>query len=62
MISLNLSPREAEVLRDVLQQQHNTLLMEIAKTDTREYRDSLQEREAVVRHISEQLEEPGIRR
>jgi hypothetical protein len=62
MVQLNLSAREANVLRDVLQQQHTTLLMEIAKTDTRDYRDSLQERETIVRKITEQLEiqEPRV--
>jgi hypothetical protein len=57
MVSLTLSAQEAAVLRDVLEQQHNTLLMEIAKADAREYRHSLQEREAVVRRITEQLED-----
>ena len=61
MVSLNLSEREAEVLRDVLEQQHQTLLLEIAKTDTREYRDTLQERETIMRGISDQLEEPRSR-
>ncbi|MGH7470027.1 MAG: hypothetical protein ACRENP_18940 [Longimicrobiales bacterium] len=61
MVQLNLSAREATVLRDVLQQQHTTLLMEIAKTDTRDYRDSLQERETIVRRITEQLETPEAR-
>jgi hypothetical protein len=62
VIHLDLSDQEALVLRDVLQQQHTTLLMEIAKTDAREYRDSLQERETIVRRITEQLEGPQLSR
>jgi hypothetical protein len=61
VISLNLSVEEAQVLRDMLQQQHTSLLMEIAKTDAREYRTALQEREDVVRRITDQLED-GERR
>ena len=57
VISLNLSAEEAQVLRDMLEQQHTSLLMEIAKTDTREYRSALQEREDVLRRITDQLEE-----
>ena len=57
MISLNLSAEEAQVLRDMLEQQHTSLLLEIAKTDTREYRSALQEREDVLRRITDQLEE-----
>ncbi len=56
MISLSLSAEEAEVLRDLLEQQHTSLLMEIAKTDAREFRSALQEREEVVRRISDQLD------
>jgi NurA-like 5'-3' nuclease len=56
MVSLNLSQKEADVLRDVLTQQHNRLLMEIANTDVREYRDSLKERETIVRKITDQLD------
>ena len=57
VISLNLSAQEAEVLRDLLEQQHTSLLLEIAKTDAREFRSALQEREEVVRRISDQLED-----
>jgi hypothetical protein len=60
MIHLDLSDQEAVVLRDVLQQQHTTLLMEIANTDAREYRDALQQRETIVRRITEQLEGPQL--
>jgi hypothetical protein len=56
MVSINLSDQEADVLRDVLAQQHDRLLMEIANTDAREFRKSLQERETIVRKISDQLD------
>jgi len=34
--------------------------MEIANTDAREYRDALQQRETIVRRITEQLEGPQL--
>jgi hypothetical protein len=55
MPALQLSAEEAEVLKEILQSYHDTLLMEIANTDTRDFRDRLKHRETVTRDVLQQL-------
>jgi hypothetical protein len=53
--TIQLSADEAIVLREVLQSYHDSLLLEISHSDTREFKDMLRARETVVSHTLEQL-------
>lgn len=55
MLSIELSPTEAAVLRDVLDAVISDLGMEIAGTDSHDFRESLKERREVLRRIAEGL-------
>ncbi len=56
MVDLKLTPGEASLLHDILQNVARELRNEIAHTDSREFRTSLKEREALVRSLLERLE------
>lgn len=51
MVHLALKPTEAEVLRMVLESYLSDLRMEIADTDSMDYREKLKARKAVLRRI-----------
>ena len=51
MVHLALKPTEAEVLRMVLESYLSDLRMEIANTDSMDYREKLKARKAVLRRI-----------
>ncbi len=51
MISLSLSPEDADVLRDALSTYHRSLLLEIAKADNLAFRQGLRAREDVVARL-----------
>lgn len=51
MVRLQLEPTEAEILRMVLESYLSDLRMEIADTDSMDYREKLKERKAVLRRI-----------
>jgi hypothetical protein len=55
MISLTLSPEEADVLRDAVSTYQHTLLHEIAKAHSLDFRQVLRNREAVVSKLLAQL-------
>lgn len=55
MIQLDLTAEEQEILRTVLESYHSDLRMEIADTDSQDFREMLKERKAVVRKVLEAL-------
>ncbi len=56
MISITLSSEEADVLRDALSSYRHTLLHEIAKAHSLDYKVGLRVREEVVSHVLLQLQ------
>jgi hypothetical protein len=57
MVHLVLKPTEAEVLRMVLESYLSDLRMEIADTDSMDYREKLKGRKAVLRGIVNRIVE-----
>jgi hypothetical protein len=57
MVHLVLEPTEAEVLRMVLESYLSDLRMEIADTDSMDYREKLKGRKAVLRGIVNRIVE-----
>lgn len=55
MITVTLTTDQATIIREVLSSYHNTLLLELSKADSREFRDMLRSREAVVADMLAQL-------
>ncbi len=55
MVRLQLDPTEAEVLRMVLESYLSDLRMEIADTDSMDYREKLKSRKLVLRRIADLL-------
>ena len=56
MKTIQLSADEANVLREVLKSYHDSLLLEISHSDTRQFKDMLRSRETVVSRTLEQLD------
>ena len=56
MKTIQLSADEASVLREVLKSYHDSLLLEISHSDTRQFKDMLRSRETVVSRTLEQLD------
>lgn len=54
-MDLQLTESEAELLRKILEADRSTLLLEIARTDTRTMRDALKKREEVLEGILHRL-------
>ena len=54
--TIQLSADEASVLREVLKSYHDSLLLEISHSDTRQFKDMLRSRETVVSRTLEQLD------
>lgn len=54
-MDLRLTESEAELLRKILEADRSTLLLEIARTDTRTMRDALKKREEVLEGILHRL-------
>lgn len=54
-MNVNVSEREAEVARDVLEHAYRELLLEIARAEHHEFRSVLQEREKVLKVLLEKL-------
>jgi hypothetical protein len=48
---LDLNERETEILQDVVKQRMDELIMEIANTDARDYREELKERESILQSV-----------
>jgi predicted RNA binding protein with dsRBD fold (UPF0201 family) len=59
MIQLDLTPDEAEVLKDALENYLADLRMEIAGTDSMDFRETLKDTKATLRKIVEALESQG---
>ena len=59
MVTLELDPTEAEVLRLVLENYLSDLRMEIAGTDSMDYRVKLKERKRILRGIADRLTPRG---
>jgi hypothetical protein len=57
MVHLHLEPTDAEVLRMVLESYLSDLRMEIADTDSMDYREKLKERKKVLRSIVTEIRE-----
>jgi hypothetical protein len=57
MVHLKLDPTEAEVLRLVLESYLSDLRMEIADTDSMDFREKLKARKAVLRRIVTMISE-----
>jgi hypothetical protein len=51
MLSLDLSPAEQAVLRQVLEDAASEMGTEISGTDSKDYRDDLKERRAVLQKV-----------
>jgi hypothetical protein len=56
MVRLDLIPAEAEVLRVALESYLSDLRMEIADTDSMDFRERLKEKKAVLRRIADSLQ------
>ncbi len=56
MVHLELTDKEAETLRNILSYHLSELRMEIAGTDSKDFRDELKEREEVINKILSELE------
>ncbi|MCG6955489.1 MAG: hypothetical protein LJF04_05800 [Gemmatimonadetes bacterium] len=59
MIQLDLTPDEAEILKDALESYLADLRMEIAGTDSMDFRETLKDTKATLRKIVEALESQG---
>jgi hypothetical protein len=57
MVHLQLEPTEAEVLRMVLESYLSDLRMEIADTDSMDFREKLKARKMVLRKVVSMIEE-----
>jgi len=55
MTKLELSPDEAEVLTEVLSTYVSDLRMEIADTDSKDYRDKLKKKEELLKNVIARL-------
>ncbi len=56
MLTLSLTPEEATTIREALTGYHNTLLLELSKADSREFREILRIREKTVADVLERLD------
>ena len=59
-MQINLSDDEAHTLRAMLHDYLPSLRMEVARTDTREFRHELVKRQDVCEHVLELLEQAGV--
>jgi hypothetical protein len=54
-VELTLTPDEAELLRAMVEKDIHELLMEIANTDTREFREELKAKEVILVSVRAKL-------
>lgn len=57
MLNVDLSPSETAILRDVLESVLSDLGMEIAGTDSHDFRESLKKRREVLRKVAAALDQ-----
>ena len=62
MIHLALAPDEASILRAALESYLGDLRMEIAGTDSMDFRESLKRTKAILRRIADELASEGAAR
>lgn len=55
-MNFNMTEAEAELVRDILTQNHRELLLEIARAEHHEFKLALQKREELLKGILEKLE------
>ena len=55
MVQLSLSDEEQQVLIEILDEDLSDLRMEISATDRMSYRETMKQREGVLRHVLEVL-------
>lgn len=55
-LTLRLAASEAELLRDVIENAHRHVLLELSRTDSLEYKDTLRPREAVLAKVLSQID------
>jgi hypothetical protein len=55
-MNFNMTEAEAELLRDILSQNHRELLLEIARAEHHEFKLTLQKREELLKRLLEKLE------
>ena len=55
MVTLTLSTEEAEIIREALTSHHHTLLLELSKADSLDFKRTLRAREAIVAKALQQL-------
>ncbi len=55
MIKLDMTNDDVQILIDLLETAVSELRMEIMQTDNRDYRKMLQQREALLKHLHEEL-------
>jgi hypothetical protein len=60
MIQLDLTGEEVRILAEILESSHSDLRMEIADTDSMDFRNMLKQRKAVVAKALEALGHPVI--
>ena len=58
MVTLELTPIESELLRETLEACRLTLISEIARADSRQYRTFLRDREAMVEELIARIDVP----
>jgi hypothetical protein len=56
MVDVPLSTKEIELIRFVIEQYRKSMLFEIAKTDSRDLREYLQEREGLIEALVQRLD------
>jgi hypothetical protein len=60
MFQLDLTAEETIMLAEVLENTHSDLRMEIADTDSKDYRDMLKRRKAVIAKVLLELGRPVV--
>ena len=60
MIQLDLMGEEVSILAEILESAHSDLRMEIADTDSKDFRDMLKERKAVIAKALDALGHPIV--
>jgi hypothetical protein len=57
VVRLDLTPHDARVLRDALEDYLSDLRMEISHTDSMDFRERLKAKKRVLRHVADALSE-----
>lgn len=60
MVQIDLSPKEQEILRDMLENYLSDLRMEIAATENKDFRDALKEKRDLVAKVVAVLHQPVV--